>query len=374
MTHVSSFIDPARLEELIANRYIVRVAHPTAPLYLYNYTVKTQYEAMWTPETRICRGLVLDQQGNVAARPLMKFFNVGERPETRLERLAALGAPEVAHKLDGSMCVLYPYAGGQRLATRGSFTSEQAVRATAIWHERYAPALSGPLDPDLTYVFELIGPGNRVVVRYDTENLVLIGLVVTATGRELSYREVRREGCRLGLPHVEEEPHPDGEWAAWQTLLEAQRANFEGFVLFWPAHNLRVKAKLAEYVRLHRLFSGLSEHLLWEHLRDGTDLDTLRAVVPEETLPWLDATVASLSAAYAALDAEVARIVALVRAAGLDPADRADRKAVAELVLREGGEVRPAVFRALDGKEYASLLWKLLEPRNVEPIRALEEA
>lgn len=67
------------------------------------------------------------------------------------------------------------------------------------------------------------------------------------------------------------------------------------------------------------------------------------------------------------------KVVALVREAGLDPADRADRKAVADLVLREGGAARPAVFRALDGKEYADTLWKLLEPRGSAPIRPAEE-
>lgn len=371
-------LDWNELQQLESERLLTVVPHPdpAADLFLLDYTARAQYQQAWDQSPRLldCRGLVVNGGGAVVAKPLRKFFNAGERPETRLEHLAGLGTPEVTHKLDGSMCLTYPYAGGYRLTTRGSFTSNQAVRATAIWDARHAASLSDRLDAGLTYVFELIGPDNRVIVRYTRESLVLIGLVVTATGRELSYGEVRREASRLGLPCVEEEPRPEGGWDDWQALIAEQRANFEGFVLFWPAHNLRVKIKLAEYVRLHRLVTGLSEHVVWEHLRDGADLEALRANLPEEILPWLDATAANLAQRHATLDAAVQRVVALVRAAGLDPADRSNRRAMAELVAREGGAVRPAAFRALDGKEYGSLLWKLLEPRGAEPLRATEES
>jgi RNA ligase len=146
------------------------------------------------------------------------------------------------------------------------------------------------------------------------------------------------------------------------------RDNFEGFVLFWPEHQLRAKVKLAEYVRLHRIYTGLSEHYVWAYLRDGADLTALRAAVPEEVLPWLDATIAALQRAFAAHEVEVARVRTLVSTAGLDPANRADRKAVADIVVREGGGLRSAIFAALDSKPYRDKLWALIEPSNAEPI------
>jgi RNA ligase len=350
---------------------IVPHPDPAAGLWLLNYTARAQFQAAWDrfPILLDCRGAVVTAGGEVAAKGFKKFFNAGERPDTRLDALATLGAPEVTHKLDGSMCVLYPYAGGYRMTTRGSFTSSQAVRATEIWAERHAAPLNPLLDRELTYIFELVGPENRIVVAYEREGLILIGLVVTSTGQEMSYADVEREARRLGLPCVEQETIGTD----WQALMREVRPNFEGFVLFWPAHNLRVKVKLEDYVRLHRIISGLSERVVWEHLRAGTGLDTVREAVPEEMRPWLDATAAGLGGRHAALSAAVERVVALVRAAGLDPADRAQRKDVAEIVLRESGEVRPAVFLALDGREYGDALWKLLEPRGSEPVRPLEE-
>jgi hypothetical protein len=42
---------------------------------------------------------------------------------------------------------------------------------------------------------------------------------------------------------------------------------------------------------------------------------------------------------------------------------------VAEIVVREGGELRSAIFAALDGKPYGEKLWTLIEPSNAAPIR-----
>jgi RNA ligase len=359
------------LRQLKAEGYLAIVPHPEpgVGLWLLNYTKRAQFQAAWEqyPILLGCRGTIVTASGAVVARGFRKFFNVGERPETAIERLAALGSPEVAHKLDGSLAILYPLGEEYRLATRGSFASEQAVRATAIWQSEYAATRNGQLDRALTYLFEYVAPDNRIVVRYDRAALILIGLVVTATGEELAYREVRREGTRLALPYVEEEAQE------WRALHAAARENFEGFVLFWPEQGLRAKVKLAEYVRLHRIYTGLSEQLVWEYLRTGSDLAALRAMIPEEVLPWLEATIGTLHGAYAAREAEIARVVGLVSAAGLEPASRADRKAVAEIVVREGGEVRAAVFAALDGKAYRERLWALVEPQGREPIRLVEE-
>lgn len=66
------------------------------------------------------------------------------------------------------------------IATRGSFTSEQAGHATAVLHTCY-PRFEPP--EGLTVLFEIVYPGNRIIVDYcDTDDLVLLGAVDTATG------------------------------------------------------------------------------------------------------------------------------------------------------------------------------------------------
>lgn len=75
---LEDLVDVAEFERLVAEGYITERRHPTLPLRVYCYTKKTQYSRTWTPETRMARGLVTDDEGNVVARPFEKFYNVGE--------------------------------------------------------------------------------------------------------------------------------------------------------------------------------------------------------------------------------------------------------------------------------------------------------
>ena len=60
-----------------------------------------------------------------------KFFNLEERPETALPALPP-GPFEVFEKVDGSLGILYHAGDGPALASRGSFTSDQALRGTRL--------------------------------------------------------------------------------------------------------------------------------------------------------------------------------------------------------------------------------------------------
>ncbi len=91
---------------------------------IYNYSRTCQYENKWDEITKSCRGLILDQDGNVVAKGFDKFFNIEEH---NLENIP--NEPfEVFEKLDGSLGILFWYQGKWILATKGSFVSEQAMR------------------------------------------------------------------------------------------------------------------------------------------------------------------------------------------------------------------------------------------------------
>src|SRR5262245_40537095 len=119
----------------LAKRYrglVIQQEHPAGGLVVLNYTRECQYAAAWDEVTTACRGLMIDTRAwQVAAWPMPKFFNVNERPETQLEALPREGF-HVFEKLDGSLAVLFRDADGPAIASRGSFTSEQAVRGTGF--------------------------------------------------------------------------------------------------------------------------------------------------------------------------------------------------------------------------------------------------
>lgn len=152
------------LTEAIDAGYVSRKAHPELPLSLYSYTRTAQYEQVWNQVTTRCRGLVADDvTGAVVALPLPKFFNVGEHESGRPYAPALPDEPfEVYDKVDGSLGILFHYAGKWRAASRGSFTSTQAVWAQRRLDGRDTSALV----PGTTYLAEILYPQNRIVVDY----------------------------------------------------------------------------------------------------------------------------------------------------------------------------------------------------------------
>ena len=166
-------IDP----KLIDEGYITCRNHPTCGYVIYNYTARTQYEQYWTEQTKLCRGLILDKDGAVIARPLEKFFNIGEyNQHTHLGKLPNYTYFDVFEKMDGSLGILYTRPDGKvGLATRGSFESPQALKGQEILNKKYPNIV---MNPKYTYLLEIVYPENRIVVDYEgQEDLVLLSII-----------------------------------------------------------------------------------------------------------------------------------------------------------------------------------------------------
>jgi RNA ligase len=324
------------LEQLIADRYVSIQRHPTADLFIYNYTPKTQYERFWNEWTLACRGLILDASGSVVARPFPKFFNLEEHaPDT-----VPADPFEVYEKMDGSLGILYWLAGKPYIATRGSFVSEQSKRATRVLYDRYAHTFD-QLDRSKTYLFEIIYPENRIVVNYgELEDLVLLAVIDNATGRDEELPE------NLGFPVVK---RYDGI-ADFRALTTGDDPNREGFVVKFR-NGLRVKIKLAEYVRLHRILTGVSNIGIWEYMASGKSLDEILSRVPDEFYAWVKQTKTQLETNYAQIEDECRNAFK----------DFGDRKSNA--LYYQTQRYPSVLFNMLDGKAYDYIIWKHIRPK-----------
>lgn len=255
------------LDRRIADGYVRSAIHPTSDRRIYNYTEKAQYEQVWDRVTTNCRGLIANSAGAIVARPFPKFFSVGDPncPQVDLDARAV-----VTEKMDGSLGVLYfdDRLSRYAVASRGSFTSDQAVHATRTLG-RYGWE---PTRPYVTVLFEIIYPGNRIVVDYeDLDDLVLLDAYETDTGRQVD----------VGWPGPTVETHEFGTLA--EALAQADRPNREGFVVWFPDTGTRVKVKHQEYLRLHKIVFGLTAVKLWEiaavlDLRDARQANTARKI------------------------------------------------------------------------------------------------
>jgi RNA ligase len=346
MTLLADVLDPVELATAVENGLVRTQRHPSRPFVIYNYTEACQYTRAWTPVTLACRGLIVDGSGTVAARPYPKFFNHTEADAPRLDASADV---RVTDKADGSLGIVYHDGRGYAVATRGSFASEQALHATELLRTRYA-AFVPPAG--LTVLVEIVYPGNRIVLDYrGMDDLILLGAVDIATGRT------------FGPEAVPGWPGPVVESFAYTTLAEAlaapPRDGREGLVVHFTAADVRVKIKYEEYVRLHRLVTGLSARTVWEILVGGGDLDAMLEPLPDEFHSWATGVVKELTteveARAAAIETAYAAIVAALP-------DGWGRKEFAAAAVRS--EHRGALFLRLDGKDYRPSLWQQVRPEG----------
>jgi T4 RnlA family RNA ligase len=340
--------DPQTLPTLLEQGYIIRQTHPSLPLTIYNYTAKAQFDRYWVAETLHCRGLVLDADYQPIARPLPKFFNLSEHQGT-----LPAGVPEIYEKLDGSLIILFYYQGQWEVASRGSFASDQAQMARVLLADRQAEL--DRLDRGYTYLFEIIYPSNRIVVDYGAaQRLVLLAVVHTQTGAELALAEVDWIDRARTYP-VTTLP----EWIKSIDETQSELANQEGFILKWP-NGFRLKYKLADYVRLHRIITRIQAKDIWECLSQNQSLEQFLDSVPDEFYNWVKDTKLDLETKYHAIEVECQQAFK----------DLGNRR---ETAMYFQTQTYPGVlFLMLDGRDYSQVIWKLIKPGYERPFRVEE--
>jgi RNA ligase len=332
--------DRERLDSMVSDGWLKSQRHPDADLWIYNYTEKTQFEKHWTPETLACRGLILDGDGAVVARPFPKFFNHGDPQVGELP----MEPFTVREKIDGSLGIAYWLPGeiDPCIATRGSFTSEQAIEGTRMIQGRELDWEEG-----ITPLFEIVYPENRIVVDYgDRRDLIFLAALDNRTGREVGFPEWIWERAE-----VHNEP------SLTSLVGRGDRLNAEGYVVTFES-GLRVKIKHAEYVRLHKLITGVNARHIWEILKEGGDLASMLDGIPDELHEWISGVEGDLRAAYQR-EHHCAATAFNHRPVG-------DRKEIAAYF--KASDANPAIlFRWLDDKTADDLIWKAIKPEPTTP-------
>jgi RNA ligase len=347
---LAQIVNLRRLEEKVAEGWVRKQAHPTLPYDIYNYTKKTQAFWVWDDVTTLTRGLIVNRQtGEVLARPFPKFFNYGEQAAKDV-KWHEDEPVIVSDKLDGSLGILYPHGDGTfAVASRGSFTSDQAVAATAIWWAKYSGRFRPPAG--ITALFEIIYPQNRIVVDYgDVQDLVFLGFVDIETG------------TTYGPDSSVYWPGPRAEVFPYRSLAEAlsadPRPGKEGLVVHFQNSDVRVKIKQSDYVELHRVVTGLDERVVWQWLKDGDDPELAGAFLPEEFRTWIVETSDRLLTEFDVRRASVMRRWFELQADGFI----ADRKSFAIAIKDEPAWLKACLFNRLDQKDYTEIIWKNIRP------------
>lgn len=242
---------------------------------------RTHYN-MWM--RRECRGLIFDNTtGNLISRPYHKFFNVGEREETAVNKINLYEPHVVLEKLDGSMIRPIPTKEGFRLATKAGVT-DVAMNAEVFIADKphYATFIKKCIQKGTTPIFEWCSRKNRIVVDYPEDQLILTGLRYNTTGLYVDYQAMLNYGTAWNIPVVKA---LSGLAVQNIDLFVKQVREWddgEGIVLrFDTGHMVKVKAD--EYVLRHKSKDQISQekNVLQVILEDSVD-DVVPLLTPDD--------------------------------------------------------------------------------------------
>ncbi len=250
------------------------------------------------------RGLIVNEGGEVAARPFHKFFNWQE-PGAAVSACPWDGGCEITAKIDGSLVYPARRASGEiAWCTRSGPTdiAQLAVdflerdlddgerkQMTAILQQTICDQDGAPCTP----LFEFCSPDNRIVVRHEHASLTLLAVRRIDDGHYWSHDQLAETflaacadtGARSGRLRLVEtfvaSTRTRDERERFVAAARRLDADHEGYVVSFPSGH-RIKLKGEQYVTLHRGRDAYARetHVLKAVLSGG--IGDLTAILDEE--------------------------------------------------------------------------------------------
>ena len=314
-------------KELLAGKGIS--VKESGRLAILNYGIESDFT---DPVVQEARGIIIDTDAlNVVCWPFRKFGNYGEGYADVIDWNTA----RVQEKIDGSIVKLWydHKADKWQWSTNGMIDAGDAhVMDGAVSFldlirraENYRSIPWGRLDQDKTYLFELVAPEQKIVIRYEYPYLYHIGTRSNITGEE------GNDNIGISKP-AEYSLHSISECIKAAKALNPQNGTIEheGFVVV-DADWHRIKVKSPEYVYAHRVASChvFTKKRILSMIRsaDGSLEELLR------TAPDSEVFVRYYQWRYAELKKDVGIVISKARA--MYEELEHDRKAVAEQLKDE---------------------------------------
>lgn len=223
------------------------------------------------PIVNECRGLILNEESNwdVVSFPFCRFFNAEEGHAAEIDWNTAV----VQEKLDGSLLILYHYHGWE-VTTSGSADAGGNVGLTTRTFREYFWDTARDTLPanwlekareDHCYMFELMGPDNRIVVYHPEAHLKLLGCRNLKTLQEIPVKEAIKHFYGVEPVREFQLSSVDEIISTFETLSPTSQ---EGYVVVDASFN-RIKIKSPAYVAIHHAKDGLSTKAFVEIARTG---------------------------------------------------------------------------------------------------------
>ena len=223
------------------------------------------------PMVREARGFIIKKEGYKyvpVCVPFTKFFCVGDpNAKNDLYKLYHRKQWHVEEKIDGSLIKLWYDDDRWHISTSGTIHAKNApvqfeMKDITNYEELFLYASKGKIDWDrldkhYTYLFELVGLENKVIVPYEVEDVYYLGRRDNYTLLEIPYfdddcagvEKCKRPKCRI----VKVNKNPKKVMKELQKEVNSftkEHEHFEGYVISDRSLKTRVKMKSTQYMEL----------------------------------------------------------------------------------------------------------------------------
>lgn len=253
MSKLADFLknsDDSTIKEWVDKNNITVKQGGCLSIFYYNQ-ITTKFST--DPKLLETRGSIWNYESKSwVCRPFDKFFNIGEENAAPI----AWGKAKVIEKIDGSIIkVWYSNSSGWSVSTNGTINAfETPIHNTTISFGEYFMSvfnkdLFSIMNPEYTYIFELVGPLNQVVVSYDKTDIYHLATRNNLTGE---YADVILPGIKQPKTYDISNRQQCIEFTQNCTAedVASGKCVFEGVVVFDGVN--RVKVKNLQYLSLHK--------------------------------------------------------------------------------------------------------------------------
>lgn len=249
--------------ELRNNRYIQEKKYGN--ISSFNFTKTAFYDKVWDEQTTKARGLYINvPQQKVVARAYDKFFNINERPETKLDMLQyKLSFPAVAYVKENGFLGIVSYNSEDEslfVTTKSSPDGDFAGWLKAILEAQVPADTMDAMkeyakEHNVSFVFECVDMKNDPhIIEYPENKLFLLDIVYNEMQyKKYSFEELCNVADEFGLVHKEKAYVLESwqEFFDWYYEVTSEDykyngKNIEGFVIE-GADGYMVKLKLTYY-------------------------------------------------------------------------------------------------------------------------------
>ncbi len=243
-------------EELLDKDFHIKIKKD-GDLAIFNYHINCDF---FSPVVQESRGIIINYiEKEVVCWPFRKFGNYNEGYVDSIDWESA----KVLEKVDGSIIKLWfdHKAGKWQFSTNGMIRAEEAPLNDSLLSYHYIDIIKAAnnyssipfdtLDKSYTYIFELVSPETRVVVKYPEASLYHLGTRSNLTGEEIELDIGIKKPKSFSLKSLEDCVKAALELNKGENKDPDSIEN-EGFVVVDKDYH-RVKIKSPDYLVMNKL-------------------------------------------------------------------------------------------------------------------------